>query len=62
MSKKGGLIVMIYTQIQQIPEDYQWLIQRMVKDGIIDVDLKGHFSISEDMLKIIIILARLGLW
>jgi len=50
-----------YTKIEEIPEERRSVVERMIKNGIIDTDEHGYFGISEDMLKIFIILDRLGL-
>lgn len=54
-------MVFKYTKIEEIPETKRSVVERMIKNGLLDIDYNGNFEISEDMLKILIILDRLDL-
>ena len=51
----------MYNSIKQIPSEYRHLFERLIKNGIIKQDINGNINISEDVFKVILILARLGL-
>ena len=51
----------MYNKIEDIPCEYQDLINRLIKNGIISIKTGGRIKISEDMLEMILILSRLGL-
>lgn len=50
---------MIYTEIDQIPEDSKELVKRLIKKGVIDID-EDKFNISSECLEILKIISRLG--
>ncbi|MBS5933733.1 MAG: hypothetical protein KIC94_12770 [Clostridiales bacterium] len=52
---------MRYSKIENVPTIYKSVAERAIKQGIIDVDEKNEFDLSEDLLKMILMLGRLGL-
>lgn len=50
---------MIYRELEQIPEEYQPLIRRLIKKGALPLTPNGNLKISEDMLDLLIVLSRL---
>ncbi len=52
---------MAYKKIESVPKDYQELIIRLLNSGIITKNENDEFYITDDMLRMIDILARLGL-
>ncbi len=52
---------MIYTHLTQIPEEHQALIRRLVIKGVLSINQKGEFRISEDLLEVLLVLSRLDL-
>lgn len=51
----------MYKSINDIPSEYQILIKRMIKNGLIEQDDNNNINISEDLLNMILILSKLGL-
>jgi hypothetical protein len=49
----------IYSEIDEIPEDSKELVKRLLKKGVIDID-KGKFQISSECLEVLKIISRLG--
>lgn len=52
---------MIYKKITDIPEEYQFIIEKLIINGLIRLDDKNEFFLTRDMLEIILIMVRAGL-
>lgn len=52
---------MIYKTIEEIPESGKAVVKRMIDSGVLEVNDGKYINLSEDMVKIFIILGRLGL-
>lgn len=51
----------MYEYLYQIPEEYQHLIKKLIKEGTIKQDADMRINISEDVFQVILILSRLDL-
>ena len=51
---------MYYKNIHELPHQYAPIIMRLVNRGIIQMDEDFEFPLSDDLLHIIVLLARLG--
>lgn len=49
---------MKYKKIEDIPEDYKYLVQRLINKGIIVFDKNGELNLTFEMLEILKILSR----
>ena len=50
-----------FNKISELPTEYRSVIVRAINSGLIDLDKEENLNITEDMLKIILMLGRLGL-
>lgn len=51
----------LISSIQQVPEQYQFLFQKLLDEGLLKKGEDGNLRISKDMFDMIILLARKGL-
>ncbi len=49
---------MKYKNIEDIPEDYKHLVQRLINKGLIVFDKNGELNLTLEMLEILKILSR----
>lgn len=52
---------MIYKVLSDIPEEYRFVIEKLINRGLIKVDDKNEFFLTREMLEIILIMIRAGL-
>jgi len=53
-------VIKLYKYISDVPEEKRSVIERMVRKGILETP-NNEINIDEDMLRIFIIMDRLGL-
>ena len=51
---------MIFNKITDIPQEYQFIIQKLIDNGVITISGKGEFYLTYEMLQIILIMVRAG--
>ncbi len=51
----------MYRTLSEIPKDSRYIFEKLILNGIISEDNQGHIDISNDMYRMILILARLGI-
>ncbi len=52
---------MVYKTINEIPKEYQFIINKLIDNGLITTDKKREFYLTYEMLQIILIMVRAGL-
>jgi hypothetical protein len=50
-----------FNTIEEIPIKYQSVVRRLIENGQIELDDSKNLNLTEDMLRIILIIGRLGL-
>ncbi|MEH2935807.1 hypothetical protein [Acutalibacter sp. JLR.KK004] len=51
----------MYKTLEEIPSKDRYIFEKLVTNGIISADDQGRINIGEEMYRMILILARLGL-
>lgn len=54
-------VTMEYQSLRDIPDAYQYLFRKLLRNGLIKPHEDGELHISHDMFEIIVLMARLGL-
>ena len=52
----------MYYTIVQVPDKYQSIIKRLIQNGYISYEGSFEYPLSEEMLMLLLIMARLGLF
>lgn len=54
-------VVLTYRKITDVPEEYQFIINKLIGKGLIKLNDKNEFFLTREMLEIILIMVRAGL-
>jgi len=52
---------MIYSTVEELPDWAKPIVERLIESGIIGYQSKFEFLLSDDTIRVLLILARLGL-
>lgn len=51
----------MYKTIEEIPDEYRYIFEKLIQNGIIQRTQKGDINITKELFEMILILGRLGL-
>ena len=54
-------VVLTYMKITDVPEEYQFIINKLIGKGLVKLNDKNEFFLTREMLEIILIMVRAGL-
>jgi len=52
---------LVYKTINEIPQEYQFIIKKLIDNGIIATDKNREFYLTYEMLQIILMMVRAGI-